>query len=120
LVGLKPQSDNELVMRYSCEDKLYSLPFDDLNSGLLKLKTLTPNYLTGKKIRQKFENEMTGVWWETGLIVDSFIENESLSCTVNFYDFDSNLDLELDDVEPYEVLTYSILEDYLNNDFLLI
>jgi len=42
-----------------------------------------------------------------------------LNCTVNFYDFDSNLEVD-DDVEPYEVLTYSILKDYLNNDFLLV
>jgi len=62
VVCLKPQSDNELVMRHSCEDKLYSLPFEDLNSGLLKLKPLTPIFLTGKKIRQKFENEINDVW----------------------------------------------------------
>ena len=119
VVCLKPSDDSELVMRYSCEDKLYSLPFEDFNFGLLKLKPLTADFLTGKKIRQKFENALTGVWWETGLIIDSSFDKESLNCTVNFYDYDSNLD-EVDDIEPYEMLSYAILEDYLNHDFLLV
>ena len=52
----KPDSDTELVIRYDCEDKLYSFNFSDFKNSVVKLTSVTPTDLFGKRIRQRFTN----------------------------------------------------------------
>ena len=56
VVCQKPDSDTELVIRYDCEDKLYSFNFSDFKNSVVKLTSVTPTDLFGKRIRQRFTN----------------------------------------------------------------
>ena len=120
VVCLKPDTDSELVIRYNCEEKLYSFAFSDYGDGLLRLLPLTSEFALGKKICQKFtedkvDPEEINSWWETGLVVNVFIEDGIFKATVHFFegDIESLDEEELDLIKPCEVLTYPILDDYL-------
>ena len=56
VVCQKPDSDTELVIRYDCEDKLYSFNFSDFNFSIIKLTSVTPTDILGKLIRQRLTN----------------------------------------------------------------
>ena len=55
VVCQKPDSDTELVIRYDCEDKLYSFNFSDFKNSVVKLTSVTPTDPLGKPIRQKLK-----------------------------------------------------------------
>ena len=84
VVCQKPDSDTELVIRYDCEDKLYSFNFSDFKNSVLKLTWVTPTDLLGKRIRQRFTNiEENGFWWEQGIVISQDLNNSS-NFIVNF------------------------------------
>ena len=62
VVCQKPDSDTELVIRYDCEDKLYSFDFSDFKS-VIKLTSVTLTDLLGKRIRQRFTNIEENDFW---------------------------------------------------------
>ena len=113
VVCMKPGNERELVIRYDCEDKLYTFPFSDFQDNLVKLVPLKSTFLVGKKIRQcSFsDNDESDSWWEAGIVV-GISENE-LECTVNFLNCD-------DEGQDLDVLTYPFRDDYLNHDFQLL
>ena len=84
MVCQKPDSDTELVIRYDCEDKLYSFDFSDFKS-VIKLTSVTPTDLLGKRIRQRFTNiEENNFWWEQGIVISQVL-NSSSNFIVNFF-----------------------------------
>ena len=84
VVCQKPDSDTELVIRYDCEDKLYSFDFSDFKS-VIKLTSVTPTDLLGKRIRQRFTNiEENDFWWEQGIVISQVL-NSSSNFIVNFF-----------------------------------
>ena len=67
VVCLKPDTASELVIRYDCEETLYSFDYSEFLDSLVRLVPIFPQYLLGKKIRQRFvSDDETDMWWETG------------------------------------------------------
>ena len=65
MVCQKPNSDTELVIRYDCEDKLHPFNFSDCGNSVVKLTSITPTNLLGKRTRQRFTSiEENDLWWE--------------------------------------------------------
>ena len=67
----KPNSDTEFVIRYDCEDRLYSFNFSfnfffsDFQNSIVKFLPLANADFIGKWIRQRFTNdEENEDWWE--------------------------------------------------------
>ena len=56
LLSQKPDSDTKLVICYDCKDKLSSFNFSDLKNSVIKLTSVTPTDLLGKRIGQRFTN----------------------------------------------------------------
>ena len=59
----KPNSDTELVIRYDCEDKLYSFNFSDFKNSVVKLILVKLTDFLGKRIRQRFTNIEENDFW---------------------------------------------------------
>ena len=86
LVCQKPNSDTKLVIRYDCEDRLYSFNFSDFQNSIVRLLPVTPTDFIGKRIRQRFTNdEENDIWWEQGIVISKDLGN-SLDFIVNFFD----------------------------------
>ena len=78
MVCWKPDSDTELVIRYDCEYKLYSFNFSDFKNFVVKLTSVTPTDLLGKRIRQIFTNiEEKYFWVEQGIVLSQDLNNSS-------------------------------------------
>ena len=70
VVCQKPNSDTDLVIRYNCEDRLYSFKLSDLQNSAVKLLPVTQADFIGKRIRQRFTNdEENDTWWEQGIVI---------------------------------------------------
>ena len=116
MVYQKPDSHTELVIRYNCEDKLYSFNFSDFKNSVVKLTSVTPTDLLGKRIRQRFTNiEDNNFWWEQGIVISQDL-NSSSNFIVNFFDNDE-YDESDSSLNICEVLVLPLIEDYLNYDF---
>ena len=63
VVCQKPDSDTELVIRYDCEDKLYSFNFSDFKNSVVKLISVKLTDFLGKRIRQRFTNIEENDFW---------------------------------------------------------
>ena len=63
VVCQKPDSDTELVIRYDCEDKLYSFNFSDFKNSVVKLTLVKLTDFLGKRIRQRFTNIEENDFW---------------------------------------------------------
>ena len=48
-------SNTELVIRYNCEERLFSFNFPDFHNSIAKLLPVTPADFIAKRIRQRFE-----------------------------------------------------------------
>ena len=111
VVCQKPDSDTELVIRYDCEDKLYSFNFSDFKNSVVKLTSVMPTNLLGKRLKNIEENDF---WWEQGIVISQDLNNSS-NFIVNFFDND-----EYDEIDSslniFEVLVLPIIDDYLNHD----
>ena len=88
--------------------------FSDFKS-VIKLTSVTPTDLLGKRIRQRFTNiEENDFWWEQGIAISQVL-NSSSNFIVNFFDND-----EYDESDSllnmYEVLVLPLIDDYLNHD----
>ena len=57
VVCQKPNSDTELVIRYDCEDRLYSFNFCDFQNSVVKSLPVTHADFIGKRIRQRLTND---------------------------------------------------------------
>ena len=85
MVCQKPDSDTELVIRYDCEDKLYSFNFSDFKNSVVKLILVKLTDFLGKRIRQRFTNiEENDFWWEQGIVISQDLNNSS-NFIVNFF-----------------------------------
>ena len=85
LVCQKPNSDTKVVIRYDCEDRLYTFKFSDFQNSIVRLLPVTPTDLIGKRIRQRFTNdEKNDIWWEQGIVISKDLGN-SLDF-INFFD----------------------------------
>ena len=114
VVCQKPDSDTKLVIRYDCEDKLYSFNFSDFKNSVVKLISVTPTDLLGKRIRQRFTNiEENDFWWEQGIVISQDLNNSS-NFIVNFFDNDE-YDESDSSLNIYEVLVLPLIDDYLNH-----
>ena len=51
VVCLKPNSDNEFVIFYDCEERLFSFNFSDFQNSAVKLLPVTHADFIGKRIR---------------------------------------------------------------------
>ena len=88
VVCQKPDSDTELVIRYDCEDKLYSFNFSDFKNSAVKLTLVKLTDLLGKRIRPRFTNiEENDFWWEQRIVINQDLNNSS-NFIVNFFDND--------------------------------
>ena len=115
MVCQKPNSDTELVIRYGCENRLYSFKFPDFQNSVVKLLPVTHGDFIGKRIRQRFSNdEENDTWWEQGIVISKDLSNSSDSI-VNFFD-DEDYDESESSLNVYEVLALPLLDDYLNHD----
>jgi len=115
VVCIHPTNTNELVIRYDCElDKMYSFSYDEFSKGCVVLIPLSPEKVVGKKIQQRFCNEVEDdFWWETGLV----IAHDREEYTVNFFEPETCEDDEIDDFcDVYEVCSFPLIDDYLNHD----
>ena len=124
VVCRKPDCQNDLVIRYDCEpDTLFSFTYDEFLNGSVVLLSLEPAKLIGKKIEQRFTNEDgSESWWETGVIIGFEEKSESdVEFVVNFFEIDDDVDdLNDDFLNVYEVCTFPLIDDYLNNDIRLL
>ena len=76
VVCQKPDSDTELVIRYDCEDKLYSFNFSDFKNSVVKLISVKLTDFLGKRIRQRFTNiEENDFWWEQRIVISQDLNN---------------------------------------------
>ena len=76
VVCQKPDSDTELVIRYDCEDKLYSFNFSDFKNSVVKLILVKLTDFLGKRIRQRFTNiEENDFWWEQRIVISQDLNN---------------------------------------------
>ena len=115
VVCQKPNSDNELVIRCDCEDRLYSFNFSDFQNSVVKLLPVTHADFIGKGIRQKFTNdEENDIWWEQGIVISKDLSNSS-DFIVNFFNKE-DYDESESSLNVYEVLALPLLDDYLNHD----
>ena len=115
VVCQKPDSDTELVIRYDCEDKLYSFNFSDFKNSVVKLILVKLTDFLGKRIRQRFTNiEENDFWWEQGIVISQDLNNSS-NFIVNFFDNDE-YDESDSSLNIYEVLVLPLIDDYLNHD----
>ena len=115
VVWHKPDSDTELVIRYDCEDKLYSFNFSEFKNSVVKLTSATPTDLFGKRIRQRFTNiEENDFWWEQEIVISQDLNNSS-NFIVNFFD-NNEYDESDSSLNIYEVLVLPLIDDYLNHD----
>ena len=70
-----------------------------------------------KKIKQRFFAAESEDWWEIGFVINVEIVYGSQQFTVHF----SYSDDEVDDfINGEEVITYPLLDDYLNNDVIFV
>ena len=116
VVCQKPDSDTELVIRYDCEDKLYSFNFSDFKNSVVKLILVKLTDFLGKRIRQRFTNiEENDFWWEQGIVISQDLNNSS-NFIVNFFDNDE-YDESDSSLNICEVLVLPLIDDYLNYDF---
>ena len=79
--------------------------------------------MIGKKIEQGFTNEYgSESWWETGVIIGFEEKSENdVEFVVNFFEIDDDVDdLNDDFLNVYEVCTFPLIDDYLNNDIRLL
>ena len=111
----KPDSDTDLVIRYDCEDKLYSFNFSDFKNSFPKFNSVTRTDLLDKRIRQRFANiEENDFWWEQGIAISKDLNNSS-GFIVNFFDNDQYAESD-SSLNIYEVLVLPLIDDYLNHD----
>ena len=76
VVCQKPDSDTELVIRYDCEDKLYSFNFSDFKNSAVKITLVKLTDLLGKRIRPRFTNiEENDFWWEQRIVISQDLNN---------------------------------------------
>ena len=115
VVCQKPNSDTELVIRYDCEERLYSFNYSDFQNYVIKLLPVTHADFISKRIRQRFTNdEENDIWWEQGIVISKDLSNSS-DFIVNFFD-NEDYDESESSLNVYEVLTLPLLDDYLNHD----
>ena len=115
VVCQKPNSYTELVIRYDCEDRLYSFNLSDFQNSIVNLLPVTTADFIGKRVRQRFTNdEENDIWWEQGIVISKDLSNSS-DFIVNFFD-NENYDESESSLNIYEVLALPLLEDYVNHD----
>ena len=111
----KPNSDTEFVIRYDCEDRLYSFNFSDFQNSVVKLLPVTHTDFIGKRIRHGFTNDdKNDIWWKQGILISKDLRNSS-DFIVNFFDNEDYDEIE-SSLNVYEVLALPLLDDYLNHD----
>ena len=107
----KPNSDTELVIRYDCEERLYSFNYSDFQNYVVKLLPVTHADFISKRIRQRFTNdEENDIWWEQGIVISKDFSHSS-DLIINVFDNEDYNESE-SSLNVYEVLALPLLDDY--------
>ena len=106
----KTDPDATFVIRYDCEDKLYSFKFSDFENSVVKLTYITATDILVRQAKERFINiEEKNFWRGQGIVISQDLNSFS-NFIHNFFDNDE-CDGNESSLNTWEILVLPFVDD---------
>ena len=103
-------SKKSFVIRYDCEDKLYSFKFSDFENSVVKLTYITATDILVRQAKERFINiEEKNFWRGQGIVISQDLNSFS-NFIHNFFD-DDECDGNESSLNTWEILVLPFVDD---------